>query len=235
MTGSDGSDNMAVRDVKVIVPAEQLAPCVKAQVASGMNRPCHRPRAGGWPERAFTDLAARVSDAARAYAEAAQVRRKRLEAMYGAKVAQARARAAYRQAKRAYATTCRSTQAAKTKLEDLQRAYDQAFRDAYVEWRARHPRVDPDDRLLALRDLARLRGVTVMQMARLLGYRAGRTSHEVAEDIRRYLNGTPVLVIARERGISRQAVYDRIRQYKIGSVRSIPPGYKRPDNDHPDL
>ncbi len=235
MAGSNGSDKMAARDVKVIVRAEQLAPCVKAQVASGMNRPCHRPRAEGWPEKAFASLAARVSDAAQTYVEAAQVRRTRLEAMYGAKVAQARARAAYRQAKRAYETACRSTQAAKTKLEDLQRAYDQVFRDAYVEWLTRQLRADHDDRLLALRDLARLRGVTVTQMARLLGYRAGRTSHEVAEDIRRYLNGTPVLVIARERGISRQAVYDRIRQYKIGSVRSIPPGYKRPDDDHPDL
>jgi hypothetical protein len=235
MTGSDGTENMAARDVKVIVPAEQLAPCVKAQVARGMNRPCHRPRAGGWPERAFAGLAARVSDAARAYDKAARVRRLRLEAMYGAKVAQARARAAYRQAKRVYATACRSTQAAKTHLEDLQRAYDQAFRDAYVEWLARHPRADHDDRLLALHDLARLRGVTVTQMARLLGYRAARTSDEVAEDIRRYLTGTPVLVIARERGISRQAVYDRIRQHKIGSVRSIPPGYERPDDEHPDL
>lgn len=226
---------MAAKGVKLIVPAEQLAPCVKAQVAGGMNRPCHRPRADGWPEKAFAGLAARVSDAAEAYGEAAQVRRTRLEAMYGAKVAQARAKAAYRQAKRAYETACRSTQAAKTHLEDLQRAYDQAFRDTYVEWRARHPRADHDDRILELRDLARLRGVTVTQMARLLGYRAGRTSHEVVEDLRRYLNGTPALVIARERGISRQAVYDRIRHYKVGAVRSGLPGYGRPDDDHPEL
>jgi hypothetical protein len=228
----NGNDDIAAKGVKAIVPAEQLAPCVKVQVADGMDRPCHYPPAEGWPEEAFAGLAARVSEAARAYAESAQIRRAGLDAMCGAKVAQARARAAYRQAKRAYEAACRSTQAAKTLLGDMERAYDQAFRDAYVEWRARHPRAGRNDRLLALRDLARLRGVTLTQMARLLGYRAGRTSDEVAEDLRRYLNGTPALVIARERGISRQAVYERIRHHRVGAGRFVLPGHGGPDDDH---
>ena len=60
------------------------------------------------------------------------------------------------------------------------------------------------------------------QMARLLGYRAERTPHEVAEDLHRYLTGTPVYLIARERGISRQAVYDRFRHQKVSAMRSAP-------------
>jgi len=155
-----------------------------------------------------------VAIAVRAYAGATRARQVRLQAMYAAKVEYARARARYRRARRAYDVACRLLQAAKARLEDAQRLYDNAFRSAYIDWCARHPRSSHGDRLQAVRELARLRRVSVTQMARLLGYRAERTPREVAEDLHRYLAGTPVLAIARERGISRQAVYDQMRQHK---------------------
>ena len=172
-----------------------------------------------WPKETFATLAARVSEATRAYVEASQVRRTRLEAVQVAKVNHARTKAAYRQAKRYYKTAYRSAQAAKRRLDEVRGAYDQAFRDAYARWCARNPQAGHDERLLAVRELARLRGIAVTQMARLLGYRAERTPAEVAEDLRRYLGGTPVLEIARERGISRQAVYDRIRHSKVAAIQ----------------
>ncbi len=165
-------------------------------------------------------LAARLSDAARVYAEASRLRRTKLDVLYAAKLKHTRSKTAYRQAKKSYEAAYRSEQAAKVNLADLRAAYDQVFRDAYVKWCARHPRADHDDRLQTVRELARFRGVAETQMARLLGYRAERTATEIAEDLRRYLNGTPMLEIARERGISRQAVYDRIRHSKVTAIRS---------------
>ena len=187
-----------------------------------MNRPCHRPSKQVWPEDVFTRLASHVTAAARAYIGAGESRRTRLEAMYAAKAEHARAKASYWQAKDDYQIAFRSVQAAKARLGDAQRLYDNAFRDAYADWCARRLRIGHGDRLQAVRELARIRGVSVTQMARLLGYRAERTPREVAEDLQRYLNGIPVHVIARERGISRQAVYDRFRQHKVNAVQVAP-------------
>lgn len=185
-----------------------------------------------WPKEVLAALAARLSDAARAYAEASRNRRMRLQAVSVAKVDHARTTAAYRQAKRAYQTAYRSAQAAKLRLGEVRDAYDQAFRDAYARWCARNPQAGHEDRLLAVRELARLRSVAVTQMARLLGYRAERTPTELAEDLRRYLNGTPVIEIARERGISPQAVYDHMRHSKVGAIRSARPARERLNGDH---
>ena len=198
----------------------QPAPYSKAQVVREMKRACHPPRKMPWPKEAFTTLAARLSDAARGYAGASQVRQTKLEALYAAKLNHTRAKAAYRQAKKSYQAAYRSAQAAKVNLVELRGAYDRAFRDAYAKWCARHPKAGQDDCLRAVRELARLRGVDVTQMARLLGYRAERTPAELAEDLKRYLDGTPMHEIARERGISRQAVYDHIRQSEVAAIHS---------------
>jgi AraC-like DNA-binding protein len=145
--------------------------------------------------------------------------------MYAAKAEHMRAKAIYRQAKDDYQIAFRALQAAKARLGDAQLLYDNAFRDAYADWCARRLGSGHGDHLQAVRELARIRGVSVRQMTRLLGYRAHRTSREVADDLHRYRIGTPVLAIARERGISRQAVYDRFRAYKLKAMR-IPPSVR---------
>jgi len=200
-------------------PAQQPAPYRKAQVVWEVKRACHPPRAIPWPKEAFATLAVRLSDAERVCAEASRVRRTKLDALYAAKQDRTRAKAAYRKAGRSYETAYRSAQTAKLHVMEVRGAYDEAFRDAYVKWCTRQPKASHEARLVAVRELARLRGVAVTQMARLLGYRAERTPVEIAEDLRRYLNGTPMLEIARERGISRQAVYDRIRHAKVTAIR----------------
>ncbi len=198
----------------------QPAPYRKAQVVRQVEAPCHRPCTTPWPKKAFATLAARFSEAARVYAEASRARRTKLDALYAAKVDHTRSKTAYRQAKKSYRSAYHSAQAAKANLVELQGAYDRAFRDAYAKWCAGHPQADQDDHILAVRELGRLRGIAVTQMARLLGYRAERTPVEIAEDLRRYLNGVPMIEIARERGISRQAVYDRIRHAKVTAIWS---------------
>jgi len=208
--------------VKLEIGGSQLSPCDKVKVAQDMNRPCHRLRRPKWPQDVFTLLASRLTAAVGVYAEVAESRQARLEAMYATKAEFAHTLAAYRKARDAYHTACQSVQTAKARLGDAQRLYDNAFRDAYADWCARQPQSDHIDRLQAVRELALIRGVPMAQMARLLGYRAERTPHEVAEDLHRYLTGTPVYLIARERGISRQAVYDRFRHQKVSAMRSAP-------------
>ena len=210
--------------VKLEMRGEQLVPCVKGRVAQDMERPCHRFPKQVWPEDVFTLLASHVTAAIRAYVGAGESRRARLEAMYAAKAEHARAKAGYRQAEDEYQIAFRALQAAKARLGDAQRLYDNAFRDAYADWCARRLG-SRGDRLQAVRELARIRGVSVRQMTRLLGYRAHRTSREVVEDLHRYRTGTTVLTIARERGISRQAVYDRFRAYKLKATQ-VPPSMR---------
>lgn len=213
----------------------QPAPYRKAQVVREVKRACHRRLTMSWPKEAFRTLATRLSDAAPVYADASQVRRAKLEALYAAKLNHTRAKAAYRQAKKSYQVAYHSEQSARVNLGDLRAAYDRAFRNAYAQWCARYPKGDHDDRLRAVRELSHLRGVAVTQMARLLGYRAERTAAEMAEDLRRYLDGTPMIEIARERGISRQAVYDRIRQAKVAAINSATRVRGRSDDDRPGL
>ncbi len=187
------------------------------------------------------ELASQEVDAAKQAAEeaadkfvarsdaAGQVMRQAREARAAADEALRRARAeragaqqaalAFRAARQDVGKRRQAAREARRTVDALRLQCDALAREIFQAWRAGHPR-EPVRRFIL--DLARRRRVTEQQMYRILMLkRLRRTEEEMREDLNRILTGraTPSAV-ARERGISRQAVWEQFQKYLVTSGRA---------------
>jgi hypothetical protein len=172
-------------------------------------------------EKAADEFVARSDAAGQVMRQAREARAAADEALRRARAERAGAQqsaAAFRAARQNVARARQAAREARKTADALRRQCDLA-REVFQAWRAGHPREPVRQFIL---DLARRRHVTEQQMYRILMVKSlRRTEEEMRDDLNRILTGraTPSAV-ARERGISRQAVWGQFQRYLVTSGRA---------------
>ena len=168
-------------------------------------------------EKADDEFQARSDTAHQAVLQANQVRTAADEALRRARaelLVARQASSAVRAAQQNVAQTKQAARNARGTVDALRMQCDDLAREIYLTWQAEHPGEAVRPLIL---DLAQRRHVTERQMYRILILKpVRRTEEEMREDLDRIIAGvaTPP-VVARERGISRQSVWEQFQKYLV--------------------